>query len=91
MKCSILEVIAHGRRTHILFVNKTTSLTTLRWQGSGHMEKQETEMKWKLEMETGNGNWKRKWKRNFFTAVVPAKFIPVIPVLSLPLVFALLA
>ena len=38
------------------------------------MEKQETEMKWKLEMETGNGNWKRKpetknkWKRNFFTA-----------------------
>ena len=24
------------------------------------MEKQETEMKWKLEMETGNGN--RKWK-----------------------------
>ena len=26
----------------------------------GHMEKQETEMKWKLEMETGNGNWKRK-------------------------------
>ena len=28
----------------------------------GHMEKQETEMKWKLEMETGNGNWKRKWE-----------------------------
>ena len=26
----------------------------------GRMEKQETEMKWKLEMETGNGNW--KWK-----------------------------
>ena len=25
------------------------------------MEKQETEMKWKLETETGNGNWKRKW------------------------------
>ena len=24
------------------------------------MEKQETEMKQKLEMETGNGNWKRK-------------------------------
>ena len=22
----------------------------------GHMEKQETEMKWKLEMKTGNGN-----------------------------------
>ena len=27
---------------------------------SGHMEKQETEMKRKLETETGNGNW--KWK-----------------------------
>ena len=26
----------------------------------GHMEKQETEMKQKLEMETGNGEW--KWK-----------------------------
>ena len=26
------------------------------------MEKQETEMKRKLEMETGNGNWKRKWE-----------------------------
>ena len=25
----------------------------------GHMEKQETEMKRKLEMETGNGNWKQ--------------------------------
>ena len=24
------------------------------------MKKQETEMKWKLEMEIGNGNW--KWK-----------------------------
>ena len=24
------------------------------------MEKQETEMKWKLEMETGNGNRKQK-------------------------------
>ena len=30
----------------------------------GHMEKQETEMKWKLEMETGNGNWKRKLETN---------------------------
>ena len=27
---------------------------------SGHMEKQETEIRWKLETETGNGNWKRK-------------------------------
>ena len=26
----------------------------------GHMEKQETEMKQKLEMESGNGDW--KWK-----------------------------
>ena len=26
----------------------------------GHMEKQETEIKRKLEMETGNRNWKRK-------------------------------
>ena len=26
----------------------------------GHMEKQETEIKRKLEMETGNGNWKLK-------------------------------
>ena len=27
------------------------------------MEKQEVEMKWKLEMETGNGNWKQKWEQ----------------------------
>ena len=26
----------------------------------GHMEKQEMEMKWKVETKTGNGNWKRK-------------------------------
>ena len=26
------------------------------------MEKQETEMKRRLEMETGNGDWKRKWE-----------------------------
>ena len=25
----------------------------------GHMEKQETEMKQKMETETGNGNWKQ--------------------------------
>ena len=38
----------------------------------GHMEKQETEMKQKLEMETGNGNRKLKTempKRNLFAAV----------------------
>ena len=40
------------------------------------MEKQETEMKWKLEMETGNGNRKQKteMERNFFPAVVLARF-----------------
>ena len=27
------------------------------------MEKQETEMKRKPEMETGNGNWKQKWEQ----------------------------
>ena len=27
------------------------------------MEKQEMEMKWKLEMETGNRNWKQKWEQ----------------------------
>ena len=33
------------------------------------MEKQETEMKQKLELETGNEtrNWKQKWKCNFFS------------------------
>ena len=29
----------------------------------GHMEKQEAEMKQKLEMEIGNGNWKQKCKK----------------------------
>ena len=33
----------------------------------GHMEKQEMEMKWKLETETGN--WKQKWKRNRLAVV----------------------
>ena len=27
------------------------------------MEKQGMEMKWKLEMEIGNGNWKQKWEQ----------------------------
>ena len=40
----------------------------------GNMKKQEKEMKWKLETETGN--WKQKWKRNFFAAVVLARFNP---------------
>ena len=42
------------------------------------MEKQETEMKRKLEMETGNGNRKLKTEMeilyNFFPAVVLARF-----------------
>ena len=40
------------------------------------MEKQETEMKWKLEMETGNRNWKLKTEMEtqlFFAAVVLGK------------------
>ena len=45
-------------------------------QSNWHMEKQEMEMKWKLETETGN--WKLKWKLNLFAAVVLARF--VIPV-----------
>ena len=36
----------------------------------GHMEKQETEMKWKLEMETGNGNWKPKWEQKTHQSLV---------------------
>ena len=36
----------------------------------GHMEKQETEMKWKLEMETGNGNWKQKWEQKTHQSLV---------------------
>ena len=34
------------------------------------MEKQETEMKWKLEMETGNGNWKQKWEQKMHQSLV---------------------
>ena len=29
----------------------------------GYVEKQELEVKWKVEKETGNGNLKQKWKR----------------------------
>ena len=29
----------------------------------GYMEKQEMEMKQKLEMKTGNGDWKQKWEQ----------------------------
>ena len=43
-----------------------------------YMEKQEMEMKWKLETETGNRNWKleteNKWKRNLLAVVVLARF-----------------
>ena len=28
--------------------------------GTEALEKQKIEIKWKLEMETGNGNWKQK-------------------------------
>ena len=38
----------------------------------GHMEKQEIEMKWKLEMGTGN------WKRNLL-AVVVIQMLLVLP------------
>ena len=34
------------------------------------MEKQEMEMKRKLEMETGNGNWKRKWEQKTHQSLV---------------------
>ena len=37
----------------------------------GRMEKQEMEMKWKLEMETGN--WKQKWKCNLLAGCSPTK------------------
>ena len=40
------------------------------------MEKQETEIKQKLEMETETRKWKQKWKCNFFAAVVLARFNP---------------
>ena len=36
----------------------------------GHMEKQETEMKRKLEMEIGNGNEKRKWEQKTHQSLV---------------------
>ena len=36
----------------------------------GHMEKQETEMKRKLEMETGNGNWKQKWEQKMHQSLL---------------------
>ena len=32
---------------------------------TGHMEKQEMEVEWKLETENGNGNWKRKYKKGW--------------------------
>ena len=35
------------------------------------MEKQESEMKWKLEMETGNGKWKRKLETEMGTKDAP--------------------
>ena len=42
----------------------------------GHMEKQEMEMIWKLEMETGNGNQKLKteMETQLLPAVVLARF-----------------
>ena len=48
---------------HVVIIDSTRTskpthaLSTLR---AGHMEKQETEIKRKLEMETGNGNRKLK-------------------------------
>ena len=44
----------------------------------GHMEKQETEMKRKTEMETGNGNWKQKWEQKMHQSLGMANygFIP---------------
>ena len=36
----------------------------------GPMEKQETEMKRKLAMETGNGNWKWKWEQKIHQLLV---------------------
>ena len=34
------------------------------------MEKQVMEMKWKLEMDTGNGNWERNWKQKMHQSSV---------------------
>ena len=42
-----------------------------------HVEKQEMEMKWKLETETGN--WKRKWKRNLLAIVVIQMLLVFVP------------
>ena len=36
----------------------------------GRMEKQESEMKQKLEMETGNGSWKQKWEQKTHQSLV---------------------
>ena len=41
----------------------------------GCMEKQETERKQKLETETGNGNWKRKWEQKTHQSLVQCFFI----------------
>ena len=38
---------------------------------NGHMEKQESEMKGKLETETENGNWKRKLETEMGTKDAP--------------------
>ena len=56
------------------------------------MEKQETEMKPKLEMETGKRNWKLKteMESNFFAAVVLARSNFCYPS-AFPAVFAFLA
>ena len=42
----------------------------------GYMEKQEMEMKWKLETVTGNWRrkWKQKWKCNLLAGVLPERF-----------------
>ena len=44
------------------------------------MEKQETEMKWKVEMETGNGNGNKKrtnhWCNVFFIVCLVISLIP---------------
>ena len=43
----------------------------------GHMEKQEMEMKWKLETETGN--WKLKWKHNLLAVLVIQMLLVFVP------------
>ena len=52
------EVWGSLRLAPISRVMKNSILTTA--AATGHMEKQEMEMKWKLEMETGKRNWKLK-------------------------------